>query len=151
MPRPLAARVSALFSLVCAATTLWAAIGVATGAPTVGADSLKPAPTAPKADTARIDTIAKKPRVVVPDSTWRWPVDLRAKTCEAKQEYAETPGQCWRQSPRRALIETGFPGIRALEWNLNGLEPARTEAFYQAALEESPYGTGGLAPFEAYE
>ncbi len=102
-------------------------------------------------DTVKADTTAQKPPVIVPDSSWRLPRDIRALGCEAIQEYPETPGQCWRQSPRRALVETGFPGIRALEWNLSGLEPARTEAFYQAALAQSPYGTGGHAPFEAYE
>src|SRR5690606_32089993 len=103
------------------------------------------------ADTEQTDTTAKTSPVIVPDSSWRFPADIRAQGCEANQEYPETPGQCWRQNPRRALVETGFPGIRALEWNLNGLEPARTEAFYQAALGQSPYGAGGHAPFEAYE
>lgn len=148
MPGPGIARISALLALACA---LAVATAQATGAADIprapgAVDALKTA-----TDTAKTDTTAKKPRVVVPDSTWRWPTDIRAKACEEKQEYPETPGQCWRQSPRRALIETGFPGIRALEWDLNGLEPARTEAFYQIALGESPYGTGGHAPFEAYE
>ncbi|HEX2613741.1 MAG TPA: hypothetical protein VHO02_09115, partial [Fibrobacteria bacterium] len=145
MFRPAAMRVFVLFS-VLGALAAEAADTANFAIPAKIPDSVKAAQ-----DTAQTDTTARKPRVIVPDSSWRWPMGVRARTCEAKQEYPETPGQCWRQSPRRALIETGFPGIRALEWNLNGLEFARTEAFYQAALAQSPYGTGGHIPFEAYE
>jgi hypothetical protein len=84
----------------------------------------------------------------VPDSAWRWPANPRAIGCNGDPE---TMAQCWRGSPDGALMETGFPGIRARALNLHSLEPARAEAFYQAALDQSPYGTGGHRPFEAYE
>lgn len=164
MFRPFRVHISAVFFLLCAL----AAGAAETSSPANVADTLRTAQVAPgieatdttaltadtlqvATDTAKIDTTAKKPPVIVPDSTWSFPVDRRAQGCEGIQEYPETPGQCWRQDPRRAIVETGFPGVRALEWNLGGLEPARAEAFYQAALGESPYGTGGHAPFEAFE
>ncbi len=62
--------------------------------------------------------------------------------------------QCWRApdaSPEIAPQETGFPGIRATALALRGLEPARTEAFFQPSLAYSPYGTGGHLPFARFE
>jgi hypothetical protein len=103
MSRPsqtrLVASVSAAFLLACALFV--GTVGTAGAAESPEAakpDTLKTAQ-----ETAKTDTTAQKPRVIVPDSTWLWPANPRADACEAKQEYPETPGQCWRQSPRRAL------------------------------------------------
>lgn len=93
----------------------------------------------------------RRDSVVVPDTSWRWPQDARASACEGP---LESLASCWRSpqaSPEVALRETGFPGIRADALNLRGFEPARVEAFFQPALVQSPYGTGGPIPFAHYE
>src|SRR5690606_29644047 len=102
-------------------------------------------------ETARVPPDSVRTPLVIPDSTWRWPEDARATTCTGP---LETMTACWRSPGATAEIaarETGFPGIRATALALRGLEPARTEAFFQPALAFSPYGTGGQRPFTRFE
>lgn len=85
------------------------------------------------------------PRIPV---TYQWPVDSMQTACH---EPMETPAECWRQSPRLAIQEIGFPGVRSRTFSLSNFEPVSIQSFYQPALSASPYGIGGAIPFDRVE
>jgi hypothetical protein len=99
-------------------------------------------------DSVRLADPRRALRQPAPDSTWRWPANPRAAACSGP---LETVMDCWRDSPRVALQQTGFPGIRAGALDLRSLEPARVHSFYQPGMRESQYRTGGQTPFASYE
>jgi len=106
-------------------------------------------------DTTKTPSLAQPVRdsVIIPDSTWRWTQDARVSVCQGP---LESLAQCWRPLnatplPGVALLETGFPGVRARALNLRDFEPAESRSFFQPALSASPYGTGGQLPFARYE
>lgn len=163
MFRPVFRRIPALFSpigLLAAALVLAAGARAATVVTPARGDTalvlidsvaVAPPPVRSKADS--LDSARRAdPRLrlheAAPDSTWRWPADARVVACSGPLENVM---DCWRDSPRRALQQTGFPGIRAGALDLRTLEPARVTARYQPGMRESQYGTGGQTPFAAYE
>jgi hypothetical protein len=83
-----------------------------------------------------------------PDSTYRWPKNSWSRPCA---DPLDGVGQCWRDNPRWALQETGFPGIRTGAVDLSSLEPLRVTPFYQGTPAASPYRTGGQLPFRRHE
>lgn len=87
-------------------------------------------------------------RQTPPDSTYRWPKNSWSRACA---DPLDGVGQCWRDNPRWALQETGFPGIRTGALDLATLEPLRVTPFYQGTPDLSPYRTGGQLPFRRYE